>query len=189
MDGFSNALPKGWDEDSHPFLLECDYVYPHPLNKRYSCFWLRGICPLIFTKVDTADIAHTRVYARISTVPQCGDWPPGTHFGDGSGGTNSSYPTLRRCGVGLCLLEPGGIFSFGISYKLPGEILTVPRAEVSALATLVEHACEGRHITYIGDNLPVVEMFNKWHSCPGSCTRFNCWGMPNRCNMSAKSVY
>ena len=70
-------------------------------------------------------------------------------------------PTLRRCGVGLCLLEPGGIFSFGISYKLPGEIQTVPRAEVSALATLVEHACEGSHITYIGDNLPVVEMFNK----------------------------
>ena len=39
----------------------------------YPCFWLRGICPLIFTKVDTADIADTRVYARIGTIPQCGD--------------------------------------------------------------------------------------------------------------------
>ena len=56
---------------------------------------------------------------------------------------------------------PNGTLSFGISYKLPGEAQTVPRAELSALATLLEHVCEGSHITYIGDNKPVVDMFNK----------------------------
>ena len=141
----------------------------------YPCLWLRGICPLILTTVDTADIAHNRVYAYIGTVPQCGDWPSGTYFGDGSGGPHGSYPTLRRCGVGLCLLEPEGTLSFGVSYKLPGEIQTFPRSEVSALATLVEHACEGSHITYIGDNLPVVEMFNKGYdhcSTSANCDLF-----------------
>jgi len=50
---------------------------------------------------------------------------------------------------------------FGIHYALPGAVQTVPRAELSAVVTLVEGVCEGAQIQYMGDNQKVIESINK----------------------------
>ena len=53
------------------------------------------------------------------------------------------------------------LLAFGVHYVLPGAIQTVPRAELSAVVTLVEFACEGAAIEYIGDNQKVIENIQK----------------------------
>ena len=91
------------------------------------------------------------------TVPD-GPWPSGRYFGDGSGGRFSSYPALRRCGIGLAYLE-NEIFVFGACARLNGEWQTVPRAETSALLILVDRASYHAHIEFVTDNKYVKDTF------------------------------
>ena len=83
------------------------------------------------------------------------------YYGDGSGGRYSSYPTIRRCGVGICCMSEPNIMEFGVRYQLPGEVQTVPRAEVSAMATVAQMAMHNAYIIYIGDNQQVISMYLK----------------------------
>ncbi len=52
-------------------------------------------------------------------------------------------------------------FDFGLKYPLPGDVQTVPRAELSAITTLAEIVEERSMIVYIGDNKPVIDLFHK----------------------------
>ena len=80
--------------------------------------------------------------------------------GDASGGELTSVPELRRCGCGLAKLNPDFTLSFGCNFNLPGEIQTVPRAEIFALVVLVRHMHEGADVHYITDNEGLYKAFN-----------------------------
>ena len=60
-------------------------------------------------------------------------------FLDGSGGEHNS-PVLRRCGVGVAVLKPGSstcLWALGV--PLPGQLQTVPRAELYAALYVLQH--------------------------------------------------
>ena len=63
-----------------------------------------------------------------------GRWPGGTYFSDGSGG-DPPHRLLRRCGVGIALME-GVRLVFGGGVPLPGEGQSVCRAELFAIVIL-----------------------------------------------------
>ena len=112
--------------------------------------------------------------------PKPGEWPSGDYFGDGSGGKNSSTPEIRRCGYGgvyideehvgfdnslnlddtiLGIARWPALFTFWS--KLPGNIQTVPRAELKALLTVVENVELNGIITYHIDNKMVHDTYHK----------------------------
>ncbi len=53
------------------------------------------------------NIVYAYEYKYDLSVPPKGQWKSGKYFGDGSGGVHGSFPTLRRCGVGLACMENG----------------------------------------------------------------------------------
>jgi len=69
----------------------------------------------------TNDLNITYIYPDIST------WRSGLYFGDASGGEFASYPSIRRVGCGLGVIDEEGNLVFGARFNLPGEIQTVPR--------------------------------------------------------------
>ena len=117
--------------------------------------------PSIHTYIPKDDIATRRIFYCEGDCPPLGNWPSGKYYGDGSGGQYGQFPATRRCGVSIASLNEQHGFQFGVKYPLPGEIQTVPRAELSAIVTLVEIAEVGANIIYIGDNLPVIKQYNK----------------------------
>ena len=125
------------------------------------CLWLRGIMPKSYTHIPKDDIPDRRIFYAEGNVPPLGEWPSGVYYGDGSGGANGKFPSALRCGVSVVSLDTQHNFEFGIKYPLPGEIQTVPRAELSAMVSLAEFVVEDAIVLYIGDNLPVIKLFNK----------------------------
>ncbi len=125
------------------------------------CLWLRGIMPKSYTHIPKDDIAQRRIFYCEGNCPPLGEWPSGVYYCDGSGGEYGAFPSARRCGVAIASLDDSHQFHFGIKYPLPGEVQTVPRAELSAMVTLVEIAEVDSIIIYIGDNLPVIKLYNK----------------------------
>jgi len=126
----------------------------------FPCFWLRGLCPEKFTQPPNPPPPPSkRVFKFESVVPPKGQWPSGVYYGDGGGGGQTSYPTLRRCAVGLCNVQES-VFCFGIHYALPGDIQTVPRSELSAAATLVEMLANDTVVLFITDNKPFCDTFH-----------------------------
>ena len=135
--------------------MQIDILKPN--CEEVPCFWLRGIVPQSCTFANSDDIPVRRTIKYQGDRPT-GKWPSGTYYGDGSGGVYTSYPTLSRCGVGIALVE-NGVLILGAKYRLPRPHQTVPRVELSAIATLLEYLDEGAHVTYIGDNKPVVDRY------------------------------
>ena len=58
----------------------------------------------------------------------------GTIYGDASGAEFSVDPLLRRIGVGLAAVDNDGNILWGLSFNLPGDVQTVPRGELYAIA-------------------------------------------------------
>ena len=82
------------------------------------CMWLRGILPtdtilpsLPIPPTDTTIVKRINDNSR--PIP---DWNSGTYYGDGSGGEYSSFPLIRRCGVGLCSID--GIMAISQAWHL-----------------------------------------------------------------------
>ena len=88
-------------------------------------------------------------------------WGSGTYYGDGSGGEYSSFPLIRRCGVGVCVIDSNGNITGLASFNLPGEIQTVPRAEYFAFYYVIQQALIGAVIVFVTDHKPLFEVFNK----------------------------
>ena len=89
------------------------------------------------------------------------NWGSGTYYGDGSGGEYSSFPLIRRCGVGVCVTDSNGNITGLASSNLPGEIQTVPRAEYFAFYYVMRQASVGAVIVFVTDHKPLFEVFNK----------------------------
>ena len=140
-------------------ILGCDLL---------PCLWLRGIIPEPLTSVSEeywpkADLQvhytqYTENHNNMHVIS-------GTYYGDASGGKFSSYPKLRRCGVGLVhinLDSTGKICrEWGCSMNLIGQVQTVPRAELFALHFLLNEAPANSVLEFITDNLKECQTFNK----------------------------
>ncbi len=77
----------------------------------------------------------------------------------GSGGMHGAYSTLRRCGVGLAHMV-GNVYMGGLHFKLPGDVQTVPRSEVSPCHALVAHLDFNTNVEFYSDSQLFVEAFN-----------------------------
>ena len=67
----------------------------------------------------------------------------------------------RRCGCSIVCLNDNNVLDYGLYYSLPGEIQTVPRAELSSIVTLLEVVEEEAVVVYFGDNKPVIDLYYK----------------------------
>ena len=67
-------------------------------------------------------------------------WPSGLYFGDGSGGIHN-HDNIRRCGVGITHVDNNAPHKplYNMSMPLPGDIQTVPRAELTAVLVTVSN--------------------------------------------------
>ena len=109
------------------------------------CLWLRGILPAAKVKVPAqytpSDNEDPELVAACTLV-----WPPGKYGTDGSAGKFSAIPELRRCGCSAVALDinSNGVTVFrGLSCPLPGEVQTVPRAELYAMFVVVRNVSHG----------------------------------------------
>ncbi len=136
---WSCDIINNWDID---VIKSTQPLVTRALNEalRYPCLWLRGIMPHNLTSVphNKNNLIFVYDYKYDLDIPPKGQWGSGLYFGDGSGGPHGSYSMLRRCGVGLAHMI-GNIYMGGLHFKLPGDVQTVPRAEVSACHALVAH--------------------------------------------------
>lgn len=117
----------------------------------YPCLWLRGIQPLQLVTIEYP--LPTRRHIAYRGCPPEGEWPGGEYYGDGSGGRYNKYLTLRRVGVGIVKYS-ASVVEFGCLYPLPGDVQTVPRGEISALATVLEKVAPDQHVDFYTDHQP-----------------------------------
>ena len=139
-----------------------------------ACMWLRGLLPLSLASIEALEEfpgqwAAPSIIEPIYEEYDCSNSvfksvTSGTYYGDASGGDFSSMPMLRRCGVGIMhTVTVGNEIHriWGCSFKLIGNIQTVPRAELSALHFILNEAVENAKIEFITDNLQNCKLFNK----------------------------
>ena len=137
----------------------------------HPCLWLRGILPQTLVTIESQYLPKEHIsveYANKSKV----QWISGVYYGDASGGEFTSYRPLRRCGCGVAVIDAQGDLLFGANFTLPGEVQTVPRAELFALVFLTRNMCALAEVEYITDNLG---LYNTYHGGPvAGCARSNC---------------
>ena len=127
-------------------------------------FWLRGLVPKSLTRPPEPAPAAALVASaafrgggdfRIGPFQsQEFEWALAPHlppdadvafvFTDGSGGSASSDPRLRRCGFGAALIAPCEEFRpvSGLAGCLEGPVQTVPRAELRAIIEVCRRATQ-----------------------------------------------
>ena len=76
----------------------------------------------------------------------------------------TSYPALRRVGVGLAAIDSIGNLVWGLSLNLPGQCQTVPRGELFAIFYTVFKSEDNTNIEFITDNLGCYNTYNKGKS-------------------------
>ena len=106
----------------------------------HPCLWLRGIVPSSFTSLvqGSSNLIQEFLFTYHLNHPPCGEWPSGDYFLDGSGGRDAAFPSIRRCGIWVARLRDSE-FEFGVESPLPGDVQTVPRAEISASIIVCMH--------------------------------------------------
>jgi len=167
-------------EIDHPFLWKTQHVATRALTNFDSSphYWGRFIITEDLLKIPTFHEPMAEYPLQMTTdtllSPSQGQWPEGDYFGDGSGGKNGSTPEIRRCGFGAVHMseEFTDFLSdnldsmrwpayFGFWSKLPGPTQTVPRAELSALLTVIQNVQPNSTINYYIDNKMVHDTFHK----------------------------
>jgi hypothetical protein len=138
--------------------------------------WLRGILPSD-TILPTPPLPPTED-AIIHTINDNSyplpNWESGIYYGDGSGGEFSSFPLIRRCGVGLCSIDGNTSQITGMaSLNLPGSIQTVPRSEYYAFYYLIKQATYGANLVFVTDHKPLFTVFNKGIECARLCVNYD----------------
>ena len=144
----------------------------------YPCLWLRGVLPeslvTIPSRFNPKEDTPTRIY--LYGIPSCA-WAPGTYGTDAAGGKFGQYPELRRCGCGVSAvsrINDQFEFSFGASRALPGEVQTIPRAELFAILMVVEFVSHGC-VTIITDSLVNVLLYESGRDAMASSSNFDLW--------------
>ena len=109
--------------------------------------WCRGLLPVgLGTPLTAPPIAmHLRKFGQCPA-----SWPSGLYCTDGSGGRFGSYPSLRRCGVGVAHVVAGRVV-FGACSPLWGP-QSVPRAELAAVLVVALFAAPGASIALAIDS-------------------------------------
>jgi hypothetical protein len=110
-------------------------------------------------------------------VTPTAEWPPGIYGTDASGGKFSAYPEIRRCGCGIVTVVPNGdVFSleWAASFPLVGDIQTVPRAELFAIATLVNNLTHGSSII-VSDSLVNINLYKLGRNAALKSTNGDLW--------------
>ncbi len=123
------------------------------------CLWLRGLLPFKYTLVPPDHQPSPEINVTFLNENES-NWTSGTYYGDSSGGSYTSYPSIRRCGCAVVQLNPDGTFVCGARFNLPGSIQTVARGELFCLVWLVEMLQSGSDITFVTDNKGVFDTFN-----------------------------
>ena len=140
----------------------------------YPCLWVRGILPKEMVSVKSQPIEEHEVFDKAMYYHADDDqrenmkdntnikkffFKPGTYGTDASGGPFGSYD-FRRCTCGIVsVCEDSMEVLTGLSFPLPGEIQTVPRAELYAIKFLVCNCFYGI-IDITSDSLTNVDTFN-----------------------------
>ena len=103
-----------------------------------TCFWLRGIVPIEWSQEAIFRISQNHTKDDVCVTTNTSGSAPHlagsiTVYGDASGGKCTSYPALRRVGVGLAAIDDSGDLVWAISMSLPGQCKTVPRGGLFAI--------------------------------------------------------
>ena len=126
------------------------------------CLWFRGLLPSSYTSLkEEHEPPETDDIVLVNRTHHPISWGSNTYYGDASGGTLTSVPTLRRIGIGLACVDPQGVLLFGVHARLPGSVQTVPRGELYAIVLLARLAIPLAIIDFFTDNLGVHDAFNK----------------------------
>ena len=148
----------------------------------YACFWLRGLVPADLVKINTPFVAE-EILECIGAAPLTGEWPPGTYYTDASGGPHSQVQQLRRCGVGIAVIDEDSAFFedppsaacqtvtgdglspllWGVHSPLPGQVHTVPRAELFAILLVAKNVMQGV-VVVVTDSKVNADMFGNGKS-------------------------
>ena len=167
-----NDLHQFWScpslaDDPDEDIQQTQKLIPRALAEQgqFACFWLRGILPagLFLKETIPLPVIDTtiRVFDPFGITPNGSWWPPGTYGTDASGGEFSSYPEIRRCGCGISAIRNLTEIEWAASFPLEGEIQTVPRAELFAILTLVQHLQPGSESIVVSDSKVNVDLFRK----------------------------
>ena len=139
-----------------------------------ACFWLRGIIPAHWTRVDPVPTEYSwKASGNQNLMPR--SWAdaegfslgvgsvssPLFVFGDASGGEDTRDAVLRR--VGICLVSIASFAPFRIAATLrsplPGRNQSVPRGELTALWAAIEYS--SGFLVFVTDNQAVMD---GWHA-------------------------
>ena len=161
-----------WDAESHPDIASTQRLRnPREDIVKEEGLWLRGLLPAHYLAVESPTPSHW-IWHFVGTSQNLRDWPGGTYFTDGSGGTYSSSPALRRCGLAVCQLrgdwDDGDLdFEWGAFSALPGSKQTVPRAEFAAIWAVLHHVPADRACCVVSDSKISVDAVLQLMECPG----------------------
>ena len=129
----------------------------------FACFWLRGLLPRDLVTLNTpyASEAYINYFGG---APDTGSWPSGRYYTDASGGPDSQFAILRRCGVGVAMINLDAAYFtdehansespllWGASAPLPGQLHTVPRAELFAMVLVLSNVVDGATVQIRSDS-------------------------------------
>lgn len=125
-----------------------------------------------FDPLDESPVVNTTPHPE---VPD--EWSPGYYFGDGSGGTYSSYDFLRRCGVGVHYVDPDLTPGFNAWQPLCGPVRTVPRSELTACVTTVQTVTFAVKIDFFTDSLITKNTYYKGLARAGFAANSDLWSV------------
>ncbi len=120
-----HAVPDDWRNEATSEGTHSDAI-----------FWCRGLPPVKWYRNLIPDAAAEVDETTLGEHDIAG----GEIYSDGSGGRDTKDVRLRRCGYGYALiLDSGGSHELvaGAYGPLPGEVQTVPRAELMAVVSLL----------------------------------------------------
>ena len=156
-------------------------------SKEAPCLWLRGMLPLNMLHINTP-FSETSQLQLVLQYVQPYEWPGGEYFTDGSGGPNNSFPAIRRCGFGIVLLKPGlatvdfcnasepsDLITFGAFGVLPGNLHTVPRAELYAIVEIIVNLRPFSIATITSDSKVNVDLYLQGESVANGSTNGDLW--------------
>ena len=124
------------------------------------CLWLRGILPSTLTDIKSEHLPPDDI--KITFInPNAITLGGGSYYGDASGGFYTSFPLLRRCGISAILADAEGNMIWGAKFNLPGQVQTVPRAELFAVVFVLELVEAGSTVIFTTDSYKNCESYHK----------------------------
>jgi hypothetical protein len=113
-------------------------------DRNYECLWLRGLPPLgLLPCIDRQSPSDIIVGNAAAAAAEDGH----DHYSDGTLGKNGKLTNLAHGGWGWAILDPNNVAVAGRCGLLEGDVQTVPRAELRALLSILEHAARETSIT------------------------------------------